>query len=180
MKIISLVLLIIFLSGCSKNNNSNITGPENPTLNYAQGEVSFGLKDSVSLEEVANYIYSFNNISIGEIVFFQYYSNFPHDSIQSIKSSLESKNYINSETLTITYDNNESRIVVKFWIKNFRKDDIKNWELLKTQFHLVHLPNEYQSGLLIIPIGKEKEWVNILSNSNLFRFVELNYITHTS
>jgi hypothetical protein len=33
-------------------------------------------------------------------------------------------------------------------------------------------------GILKVEVGKEKEWINILSNSNLFRFVELNVISH--
>ena len=176
MKIFLFIVLIALFSSCSKPNNTNIVEPINHQANYVKGEVAFGLRDSVSLEIFANYIYSFDNISIKEITFFQYYSIFPRDSLHLIKSVLESKNYIKSRTVNVFYKSNESKIVAKFWINNFSKDDIKDWTLLKSQLHFVHLPNKYQDGLLKTPIGKEKEWMNFLLKSNLFSFVELNYI----
>jgi hypothetical protein len=182
MKSISLLtlLLLTFLLGCSKNKDTIITGPENPSLNYVQGEVVVGLKDSVSLEEIADYVYSLNNISINEISSLRYYSILPKDSIQSIKSNLESKNYIWHGTVNVSYLESESKILVEFSIKDFSSNDINDWKLLKTHFRLFHSPYHFQSGVLKVENGKENEWINILSNSNLFRFVELNYIVHTS
>lgn len=172
--------MLILLVGCSGDDKSNITNPENPEIEYVKGEVIVGLKDSVSLEQFAYFVYSLNNISIINIVSLQYYSTLPKDSMQTIKSNLESRKYITPGSVNVDYIESESKIHVKFWVKEFSYDDIKDWELIRTQLQLFHFPNEFQSGLLKVEVGKEKEWINILSNYNLFRFVELNYILHTT
>lgn len=178
MKIILFLIFVTIISGCSNFNNSNIIGPINHPNDYVKGDVVFGLRDSVSLTNFANYIYSFKNISIKEITFLQYYSNFPHDSLEAIRSALEAKNYIKPNKVNVFYKSAESRIVAEFWINSFSKDEIKDWTLLKSHFHLIHIPNKYQSGLLKTPVGQEKKWMDILLKSNLFRFVELNSITY--
>lgn len=177
MKAISfIIVLCFFFISCS--DKKDITNPESESLDYVQGEVGFGLKDSISLEEVANYVYSLDNISIDNIVSFQYKSNFPQDSMQVINTIFESKSYIWSGTTKTSYLSDESKILLEFWIKNFRAEDIEDWELLKKRFQLNHSPYYFQLGILKVEIGKEKEWINNLSNSDLFRFVELNGINH--
>lgn len=179
----SLVILfgmLILLVGCSGDDKSNIINPENPEIEYVQGEVVVALKDSVSLEQFANFVYSLNNISIRNIVSFQYYSTLPKDSMQTIKSNLESRKYITPGSVNVYYIESESKILVEFWVAEFSYDDIKDWELIRTQLHLFHSPNKFQLGLLKVEIRKEKEWINILSNYDLFRYVELNYIMHTT
>jgi hypothetical protein len=176
MKAISFIILLFVFVNCS--DKKGVTNPESESLNYVQGEVGFGLKDSVSLNEVADYIYSLKNISINNIVAFQYKSNLPQDSMQTIKTSFESKPYVWSGTTHTSYLNGESKILVEFWVKNFRAEDIEDWDLLKKRFQLYHSPYNFQLGILKVEVGKENEWINNLSNSNLFRFVELNAITH--
>lgn len=176
MKAIPFIIVLFVFVSCS--DKKEITSPESESLNYVKGEVGFGLKDSVTLNEVADYIYSLKNISIDNIVAFQYKSNLPQDSMQTIKSTFESKPYVWSGTIQTSYLNSESEVLVEFWIKNFRAEDIEDWELLKKRFQLYHSPYNSQLGILKVEVGKEKEWINNLSNSNLFRFVELNAITH--
>ncbi|OIP57078.1 MAG: hypothetical protein AUK34_10265 [Ignavibacteria bacterium CG2_30_36_16] len=177
MKAISfIIVLCFFFISCS--DKKEITNPESESLDYVQGEVAFGLKDSVTLEEVANCVYSLDNISIDNIVSFQYKSNLPQDSMQVIKTIFESKSYIWGGTTKTSYSNSESKILVEFWVKSFKAEDIENWNLLKNRFRLNHSPYYFQLGILKVEVGKEKEWINNLSNSNLFRFVELNGITH--
>src|SRR3990172_3378576 len=163
MKAIPFIIVLCVFISCS--DKKEITNPESESLNYVQGEVGFGLKDSVTLEEVADYVYSLNNISI--------------DSMQIIKSTFELKSYIWSGTTKTSYINSESKILIEFWVKNFRAEDLEDWGLLKNRFQLYHSPYYFQLGILKVEVGKEKEWINNLSNSNLFRFVELNGITHT-
>jgi len=176
MKIILLIMLLSFLIGCSNKDIPN--NSEKPFLDYAPGDVSIGLNDNVSLEEVANYVYSFNNISINQIVAFQYYSNLPKESMDTIKSALELKRYIWNGTIRVSYSDSLSKIMVEFWVQNFNYEDRKDWESFKEQFLLTHSPYHYQVGLLKVEPGKEYEWIQILSKSGLFTFVELNYITH--
>jgi hypothetical protein len=178
MKFILLIILATLLIGCSNNKISNDTLVEAPIMNHVPGDVSIGLNDNVSLEDVANYIYSFNNISINSIVGFQYYSDLPKERMDTLKSVLESKTYILNGTLYTYYIDSLSKIMVEFSVGKFCYADSKDWESLKEQFLLTHLPYHYQGGLLKVEPGKEYEWIQILSKSGLFRFVELNYITH--
>ncbi|VAX27520.1 hypothetical protein MNBD_IGNAVI01-1402 [hydrothermal vent metagenome] len=177
MKLVSfLIVLCIFIS-CS--DDKDITSYESQPINYVQGQVVFGLKDSVTLINIADYIYSLDNISIIEIVSFQYISSLPIDSIQIINTTFESKSYIWEGTTRTSYIDNETKIFVEFWIKDFTEEDIMDWKLLKERFQLNHSPYYFQSGVLNVEVGKEKEWVSNLSNLDLFRYVELNGITHT-
>ena len=61
MKIIILIFLAALLMGCSTDDSIIESYPNNEhseTIEYVQGEIGFGLKDSVTLMELANYIYS--------------------------------------------------------------------------------------------------------------------------
>ena len=178
MKSIIFLFLAILLVGCSENKSSDTDNliTNTPTNEYAPGEVAFGLQDTVSLEHFAAYIYSLSDISIDEIVFFQYSSFLSPDSVQILKSALESKPYIDSNSVSITYTNG-TEIIVKFWIKDFKSGYQSDWLSTMNQFNLAHYPNYFQAGILKVEVGKEKEWINYLSNEEIFRFVEPNYIS---
>ncbi len=178
MKIILIVIFAILLFGCS-NKNNNVTGIESTSPNYVQGEVVAALIDSVTLDEFADYIYSLKDISINDIVFYNYYSTFPRDSLQIINSTFKLKAYISEGETITTYLDSLSEIRIKFWIKNFNSNDIRDWKTLKERFQLVHIPDPSQLSLLNVTPGKEKEWLNILSNSKLIKNVSLVGITHT-
>lgn len=181
MKIVAYLFLATLLIGCSPNKISDNDFVFNtPTDEYVAGEVTFGLRDTVSLERFAAYIYSLSGIYIDEIVFFEYRSFLSQDSIQTLLSALESKPYIDSTSVRIAYIGNTSEISVEFWIRNFKPEYQSDWEFLMHQFNLSHYPNYFQDGILKVEVGKENEWIDYLSNNNLFRFVELNYITSTS
>ena len=178
MKFILSIILSTLLIGCSSNKISNNTLVEAPLMDHVPGDVSIGLNDNVSLEDVTNYIYSFNNISINSIVGFQYYSDLPKERMDTLKSALESKTYIMNGTVYTSYIDSLSKIMVEFSIGKFSYTDIRDWVSFKEQFLLTHLPYHYQGGLLKVEPGKEYEWIQFLSKSGLFRFVELYYITH--
>lgn len=179
MKNIILFLLVITLFGCSEKKSSENNLVTNPSEEFAPGEIAFGIKDTVSLESFAAYIYSLNDIAINAIVFFEYSLNLPQDSIQILRSELESKHYIDSSSVRISYLGEEQKTILEFSIGKFSSEDQADWQSLVEQFNLSHYPNYFQLGILKVKVGKEKEWVNYLSDKELFRFVELNYVTHT-
>jgi hypothetical protein len=181
MKSVVFLFFAILLVGCSENKSSdtdNLIG-NTPTDEYAPGEVAFGLQDTVSLEHFAAYIYSLSNISIDEIVFFQYSSSLSQDSVQILKSVLESKPYIDSRSTRISHIGNETEIIVELWIKDFKSEYQSDWLFTINQFKLSHYPNHFQGGILKVEVGKEKEWIDYLSKNELFRYVEPNYIIRT-
>ena len=178
MKNIISILLAIILFGCSEKQNSENNLLTNPSEEFAPGEVAFGIKDTVSLERFATYIYSLNDITINSVVIFEYSFNLQQDSLQILKSLLESKNYIDSGTVSFSSIEEEQKTIVKFWIGKFNSEDQSDWLSIVEQFSLSHYPNYFQSGILKVEVGEEKEWISYLSDKELFRFVELNYITH--
>jgi len=173
MKLLPAILLLALLVGCSNTNN-----PVVPSSGYYKGEVAVFMKDSVSLNNLADYLANENNISIGRINSFQYYSSLPVDSIQTILSVLDSKLYIQNATADTVSINGQTRILTEFWVNNFKNEYRSDWELLKTRFQMRHNPYYKQLGVLKVEEGKEKIWIDKLIASNLFRIVELNYIVH--
>ncbi len=178
MKIILLMLSTVILFGCTDKNSPNINNPQSGTEDYAAGEVLTALKDSITLEEYANYIYSMKNISINNIVAFNYYSTLPKDSMQVIISTLESRSYVWKGQSTFAYNDSTSELNIVLWIKDFNPPDIQDWELLKSRFSMFHIPSHFQVGQVNVSPGEETEWINILSKSSLFYAVELNYKTY--
>ncbi|MGD9897920.1 MAG: hypothetical protein AB7T22_02220 [Calditrichaceae bacterium] len=173
MKMIPWIVLAVIFVGCSNN-------AESPLQEYVEGEVVFGLQDSVSLEELADYVYTLDNISISDVVSFQYDSDLPQDSMETIKSVLEAQSYFWSGTVKTSWLETGSKILVEFWIRDFTSEDRKNWASLIERFHLSHLSYRFQAGLFDVETGKEKEWITILSDNIIFRFVELNTIGHAT
>ena len=172
-KLIYAMILMIIFTGCQKDLFP--VGAEEK-INYAQGEVSFGLKDSVSLLQLADFVYSMENISIKSMVSLQYSSSFPPDSGFVIKNALESKPYIRNGTVRPLFTLPDSVLIFDFWTGEFRAEDRDDWYATKERFKLHHVPYNFQTGLLKVDIGREKAWVKRLSKVSLFRFVELNYI----
>lgn len=173
MKFIPFIFLLALLIGCSNNKN-----PVVPSSGYYKGEVAVFMKDSVSLDNLAEYLANENNISISRINSFQYYSNLSVDSIQTILAVFDSKSYIQNASADPVDINGQLKILTEFWVTNFGNQDRSDWATLKTRFQMQHNPYYKQLGILKVEEGKEKVWVDKLLASNLFRIVELNYIVH--
>ena len=174
--LILLATILLLLCSCLKEEDS-ITG--NLPEDYAPGEVAFGLNDSISFIQLADFIYVFNNISIKKVTFFQYYTSVSKDSMPIIKATLEAKSYIRDDAVTIFYIDSIHTVMTEFWVIDFKSEDRSDWKETKELFSLVHLPQKFQLGLLKVEQGTEKEWIKLLSNTKLFRFTELNYIDRT-
>ncbi|MGD9489015.1 MAG: hypothetical protein AB7W47_13395 [Calditrichaceae bacterium] len=171
MKLITLIILSVIFIGCSNTT-------ESPSPEYVEGDVVFGLQDSVSLEELADYVYTLDNISISDVVSFQYDSDLPQDSMETIQSVLEAQSYFRSGTVKTSWLETDSKILVEFCIQDFESEDRNDWALQTERFHLTHSPYKYQVGLFKVDKGKERDWIDVLSETLLFRYVELNTIGH--
>ncbi len=182
-KLITLIILITFIISCSNDNSPTSNFPELPpvpALEYVQGIVLVGLKDSTTLTDFANYVYSLDDsISIRSVWSLNYASSVSRDSLQIIQTVLESKPYIDKNNMKITYVDSASQIQINLWVKNFLSNEREDWEAIKKRFSLIHLPYDDQNGELRVGIGREKEWKDIFSsNKSLFRYAELDYICY--
>jgi hypothetical protein len=169
LKNITFILLTVLLIGCYNDNGINVSRPD-----YIPGELVFMLKDSVSLEEFADYIYSINYISIESISALQYTSTLPADSVEIINSVIKSRAYIYSEFLSTRYLSSEKKILIEIWLKSFNSENLSDWKSISARFGLLHRPNHSQIGTLNVPAGQEKIWINYLSQTNLFNSLEQN------
>ena len=59
-------------------------------------------------------------------------------------------------------------MMIGFGISNFNQDNISDWNSLVERFNLKHLPSGSQEGILNVPKGREKQWINNLLRTKLF------------
>ena len=183
MRVILFVLTIFLCKNILANDTLSLTkqyiivdsSRTNADL-YAPGQVAFELQDTVSLEYFAAYIYSLSDIFIDKIVSFEYTCSLSQDSVKILKSVLESKSYIDGRSGRISYIENGTEIIVRFWIRDFRSEYQSDWLSTINQFNLTHYPNHFPHGILKVESGKEKEWIDYFSTNEVFRFVKPNYI----
>jgi len=185
MKLISILLLAILLAGCYNDRGINFPFPElnnyhnGKSGNYVPGEVACFLKDSVSLERLADTIYSYNNISINTVTGLQYTSALSPDSAATIDSVLKSRTYLNNLQVRVSYLQSGEQMLIQFGVSSFTQSDISDWNSLVVRFDLAHAPSNSQTGQLNVPTGQEQKWINSLWQTRLFIRLELEVINST-
>jgi hypothetical protein len=167
------VSLSFILFSCTDTS----TEPTQENKTFIEGNVGFGLNDSISFEQLIDTIYSFGKVYKIDIVTIQYTTELSKDSLQFIKDHLIAYTFIDSAT-TLKYDDSKSEWLINFWIFNFRENNIFDWFQLLQDLQLNHKVYSFQVGLLEVEPGKEKYWIDELLKINLFRWVDYNYITH--
>ena len=157
--------------GCEEE----IIKPTNNFKTYVEGEIVVGLKKDLSFEEFIDTVFAVNEIYGIEVSNINYSSDLPENERNFLEECLSSYGFIDRYT-TLKYNSDENRWEIEFWISGFVKENIEDWHQLLKDLNLKHIPNRFQSALIRVEKGKETTWIENLSNSNLFRYVELNYI----
>ena len=165
----TLFVILIFMTGCIF---------ESDDTEYVSGQVVAGIRNNVSLETLADYIYTLENVSIKSVAKFQYYSTLAQDSLLAIQQAFESKSYIDTRTINIVYNEDEDRLDIDFWVNDFCNEDRSDWTSLINRFDLQHISFDFQGGLFSVEIGKEKSCITKFLLSGYFKFAELNYVVH--
>jgi hypothetical protein len=171
MKIISFMLLILYIGGCSddKGTAPPVSKPiDTPESGFSGGFINVKLKDSVSFEDFAGCVFKFDSSEIWNVTNLHYFSRIPKDSMQAIDSVLKSKSYIESYLLKTSYSDSDNVIQVSFSITVLKQEDFEDWVLSKERFQLSQLPYHSSAGILKVLNGKEQEWINYLSKTNYF------------
>ncbi|GEM_PF-3898589 len=143
--------------------------------NYVGGEVVVGLNKTQSFEEFLDVILRLGDFKSIEVVNMNYNSYLPPDKKNFINDVLAHYTFIENST-TMKFDEEKGSWNIEFWISGFTKNNINDWKEIVRKLKLKHVPNNYQSILLRIAPGKEKEWIEKLNGLQIFRYVELNYI----
>ena len=177
MKIITFIFLSVLLISCSNEGTTPLVSELIFThgSQYIKGEIYVILKDSVSLEDFADYIYSLDSVTIRSVRNLHYSSVLPKDSMQVIDSVIKSKSSIGYVLVKTSFSDSAKTILTEFPVFSFNRKDLIDWKYLKERFKLSHIPYPSSTGTLKVPIGKEKELVNYLSQTDYFKEVSLAY-----
>ena len=168
-KFLVLIFGIILFFSCSNPAEKN-------SEEYVAGEVLFKVVDSVDFDNFYAFVKCFTDLEIKKINSFVYNSSLPEDSSEFIQLKLNIP-YIKSYQLTFPVDSNSSQI--NFILQDFKSENENSWKQLKSELFLTHHYYGFQVGSLKVPEGEEKQWVNILSESNIFEWVDVNAMRHT-
>ncbi len=161
----------LLFGGCEEE----ILRPKSNLKSYVEGEIVVGWKKNLSLEEFIETVFNENEINVIEAGNVNYVSGLPETAGKVFEEQLSAFPFID-RTTTYNYNKELKRWEVEFWISGFVKENIKDWNTLLCRLQLKHSPNGFQSGLIKVIKGKEKKWIKNLSQSELFRFVDLNYL----
>lgn len=151
-----------------------------PTTNdeYIKGDVSFLLKDSVDFNQMIDTVFTLGEIYQIEITLYETSEVLPQDSLQHIKSIFTQYPFIDTALTTFKYDENIMKWKFSLWIRGFNESNISEWEYLENYFNMIPVQNIKPYGLIKVEVGKENYWIDMLKNTNIFEWVDYNYIAH--
>ena len=174
-KLFQIIVSIPFIFlGCNDSSNE----PQLDEKDYVKGDVSFGLKNTVSFEEMLDTVFSFGEIY--QIVFntAKYSTKFPKDSLEYIKSNIAQYDFIDTSLTLIKYEDNQNQWLFYLWIRGFNETNVSDWYTLRNQFDMLPIQTYSLYGLLKVEEGKESYWINQLKGTGLFEWVDYNYIAN--
>jgi hypothetical protein len=163
--LIAILLFSIIYSGCS-DSSLNEPGPENKW--YVKGNVVFGLKDSVSFEEILDTLFSFGKIH--QVIFSttKFSSEYPEE--------LWKYRFVDTANTTIKFDTLNEIWNINLWVRGFNEDDAADWHNMHNQLNLQPTLTYLAYGQLYVDIGSEEYWIRKLLETDLFRWVGYNYL----
>ena len=167
-----LIFLPIIFFGCSETTNE-------PKMNdnfYVKGEVVFGMKPSIELEQVLITIFSIGEIKQIDFNLYQSSDLFPAYSLDYIKSILSNYNFFDTTLTYYFYPAANNRWEFNFFTKDFKLEYLTEWENLRNQLNLYITPGITEFGLLKIDEGKETYWINKLRETDVFEWVDYNHV----
>jgi len=173
-KFCCLVLIVLLPLGCQKKKN--VSGED---INYIPGEVLIGLYDSTTFQETCSLIIYDLNLPIKSIDGFKYFAVVGEDSCEIIKSILNSKEYLTYQGRVPVYIVTDSIITIKLTFFNFGQEEANDWFEVVSEISLIEDLSEigfFKWGVLKTPEGYEEFWINKLSEYEIIRWAELNYI----
>jgi hypothetical protein len=159
------VLLIITLSGCKK---------EEP--GFISGELSIGIRSNADLVTVFN---KFNelNFEIKTMHGFHYSVNLPNDSLSSIIDYLNTKSYVNTGngwTATAYYNTSEENIRVVSSLFDMNENNQIDFIATISFLNLEDLLSDTKYMYIKISVGTEKYWFNELKKYPFIKWTELS------
>lgn len=172
MKRLVYFLAVITLYSCENSSSS--------TKNYREGEVMLGFDQLITVDTVFAVVNYFNHKILKSGAFPQKVS-YPKDSLGTLTSLLQSKNYLTFYGFSPSYDSLRSTINFYPYFVDVDIADQLDWKKMSDSLQFDTLSVYHPKYALIqVPIGDENYWISIYESRPYITFAELNYILHTT
>ena len=167
----SLLILFVFLLGCSKKDHQDSSS----CVNYVGTHVVAGIRSSYTAEDVFKLMNNLH-LKIENMSGFDYTTS----SVDSatLVVLLSSKPYFNTRGSSFNvwthYQTKALHVTNTFWDMNINHQ--RDWITTQKSLGLTDTKNAYKYVLLIVPAGKENYWVHQLRHFNLVSWTQLDCI----
>mgnify|MGYP001248672416 CR=1 FL=1 len=173
--LIQIVLMIslpfVFFS-CDSSN-------EPQTNDFIKGDVSFGLKSSVTFEQIIDNVFTIEEIQTIKAGLYNSSTQFPEDSLHFIESTFYQLDFIDTALTTIKYSDNNNWLL-NIGIRGFNENNIVKWYDLQSQFNMNPISTYKIYGLFKVEEGKESYCIDRLKETGLFDWLDYNYVANIS
>jgi hypothetical protein len=143
---------------------------------YVKGQVIVQFHDQVPFDRAYRVVDSLS-LEVNAIHNFGYYVEVIEDSLESIRSVLNSKEYLKNNGLTYGMRYRDSTVYINTRFFDFNKIDAEDWFETKAALKLIDDLNNggFKWGVLNVPEGEENSWVDELNQISIFSSAELNH-----
>jgi hypothetical protein len=162
------MIISLIFSGCDSSN-------EPQTNDFIKGDVSFGLKSSVTFEQMIDNVFTIEEIHKIKVGLRNSSTQFPEDSLHFIESTFYQLNFIDTALTTIRYSD-DNKWLLYLGIRGFSENNIVQWYDLKNQFNMNPTSPYNIYGLFKVEEGKESYCINRLKETGLFDWLDYNYV----
>ena len=164
-----LLALLLLMVGCRKD----------PDLNgFVPGEVLFSLVDAASFDDTYQLVQDLD-LDISFVGEFTYLTDTSLLSLDSIRTVLRTKSYLGQHGGTFGIDHWDSGTYISATFYDFDASDNLDWHNTIVQLGLVETPSVtdgfFKWGILLVPIGQERAWVEELPKHDIVRNAQLNH-----
>ncbi|MBL7718296.1 MAG: hypothetical protein JNL72_05615 [Flavipsychrobacter sp.] len=170
----SIVLLLLLLTGCRKNNGE-------PEGEYVKGDLSFGIRDEVTIDRVFNLINE-EHLDVEHIFGYTYVLPYPKDSIHMVRRELVQKMYLKWPQSSATdtpnvFVNSADKMILSTSL--FHMSDTANqndWLRTIGKLSMADRAVTFKNANIHVPDGQEKQWRDYLLQKEIVEWAQLNYI----
>ena len=167
-----IIIVALIFSGCDSSN-------EPQTNDFIKGDVSFGLKPSVTFEQMIDNVFTIEEIQKIKAGLYNSSTQFPEDSLHFIESTFYQLDFIDTTLTTIKYSE-DNKWLLNLGIRGFSENNIVQWYDLKSQFNMNPTSSYSIYGLFKVEEGKESYCINRLKETGLFDWLDYNYVANIS